>query len=146
LTSFRRTCTSSTIHRGSCAPALTCRAAWPLAIGPRRTNRRSATAGHRQSILRPPDHLKSTLGKPRPLLGPFPAKPNLPLAGFWRFPSLAAARDYMARSEVFLGLERKTKGPVCKKPVFKIVEKSGKCKSNFVGFLVKKPTFYRKHV
>jgi hypothetical protein len=44
-----------------------------------------------------------TFGKPRPLLGPFPAKPGVSLTGFRRFPSLAASRDYIARSEVFLG-------------------------------------------
>jgi hypothetical protein len=44
-----------------------------------------------------------TLGKPRPLLGPFPTKLGLPLVRFRRFPSLATARHYIARSEVFLG-------------------------------------------
>jgi hypothetical protein len=51
-----------------------------------------------------------TLGKPRPLLGLSPAKPDLPLAGFRRFPSLAAARDYIARSEVFLGVRMQNPG------------------------------------
>jgi hypothetical protein len=41
------------------------------------------------------------------------------LAGFWISPSLAAARGYIARSEVFPGLERKTQGPVRKKSVFR---------------------------
>jgi hypothetical protein len=62
-TPSRRASTRSTLPRApkgvSHAPALTCRAVWLPAIGPRRTNYRSVIAGHRRSILRPPDRLKS---------------------------------------------------------------------------------------
>jgi hypothetical protein len=51
-----------------------------------------------------------TLGEPRSLIDPFPAKHDLPLAGFRRFPSLATARDYIARSEVFLGARTQNPG------------------------------------
>jgi hypothetical protein len=58
-----------------------------------------------------------TLGKPRPLLGPFPAKPGLSLTEFRRFPSLAAARDYIALIQFFSGFPVK----VSRDPAVKIV-------------------------
>jgi hypothetical protein len=57
----------------------------------------------RRHLLRSPNPRNGTLGKPRPLLGPFPAKPGLSLTEFRRFPSLAAARDYIALIQFFSG-------------------------------------------
>jgi hypothetical protein len=107
----------------------------------------------------PSNHRNRTLGEQGSLPHPFPAKNSLPLAGFRRSPSLAATRGYIARSEIFPGARTQTQWPVCKNPVFrsrvsrlnlwkiiKIVEKSEKYKSNFVGFLVNKYTFSRKVV
>jgi hypothetical protein len=59
------------------------------------------------------------LGEPTPFTRPFLAKPGLPLAGFRWFPSLAAARDYIARSEVFLGARTQNPGTCLKKLVFR---------------------------
>jgi hypothetical protein len=49
------------------------------------------------------NHRNEALGEPTSLPHLFPAKSGLLLAGFWISPSLAAARDHIARSEVFLG-------------------------------------------
>jgi hypothetical protein len=51
-----------------------------------------------------------TLGEHTPFPHPFLSKPGPPLAVFRRFPLLAAARDYIARSEIFLGARTQNLG------------------------------------
>jgi hypothetical protein len=64
--------------------------------------------------------------------------------------------DYIAKIEIYPGRFMQNSGDPSVKEIkgfgsnfensLKIVEKSEKCKTNFVGFVVKKSTFSRKHV
>jgi hypothetical protein len=56
-----------------------------------------------RTISTPPEPKNRTLGEPLSIPTTSPVHPGDELAGFWISPSLAAARDYIARSEVFLG-------------------------------------------
>jgi hypothetical protein len=56
-----------------------------------------------RTISTPSEPKNRTLGEPLSIPTTSPVHPGDELAGFWISPSLAAARDYIARSEVFLG-------------------------------------------